>query len=179
MEAKEMKWYVVYVHSGCEKAVKQRLEEKIKKAGVEDSFAEILIPSQEVQEIKAGKKQMVEKKIFPGYVLINMAMSNETWHMVRDIPLVSGFLGQKMKPTPVSEADAANLIRRLESKEESFAIGVSFDVGQTVRVTEGPFASFNGVIGTVDDKRQKIKVSVSIFGRPTEVELSYNQVEKV
>lgn len=173
------RWYVVYVHSGCERTVKSRLEEKIKKAGVEREFEEILIPSQEVAEIKSGKKTLVEKKVFPGYVLIRMIMNNETWHMVRDIPLVSGFLGTKMKPTPVSEADAENLIRRLESKDESFDIGTSFEVGETIKVIEGPFASFNGVVNSVDDKKQRLKVSVSIFGRPTDVELSYTQVEKV
>ena len=173
------RWYVVYVHSGCEKVVVKRLEEKIKKANMEESFIEILIPSQEMTEIKNGKKVKVEKKFFPGYVLINMVMNNETWHMVRDIPLVSGFLGSKLKPTPVSEKDAEMLIRRLENKEEGFASGVVFEAGEHVRVNEGPFASFNGIVEKVDDEKQRLKVSVSIFGRPTQVDLGFTQVEKI
>jgi transcriptional antiterminator NusG len=173
------RWYVVYVHSGCEKVVVSRLEEKIKKMGMEDSFEEILIPSQETFEIKQGKKVKVERKFFPGYVLIRMAMNDETWHMVRDIPLVSGFLGSRTKPSPVSEKDAENLIHRLENKEENFASDIHYDVGEQVKVNEGPFASFNGVIERVDDEKQRLKVSVSIFGRPTQVDLGYTQVEKI
>ncbi|MDR2099008.1 MAG: transcription termination/antitermination protein NusG [Rickettsiales bacterium] len=173
------RWYVVYVHSGCEKAVVTRLEEKIKKARMEDSFVEILIPSQETVEIKQGKKVKVEKKFFPGYVLIHMVMNDETWHMVKDIPLVSGFLGSRTKPSPVTEKDAANLIHRLENKEENFASAIHYDVGEQVKVNEGPFASFNGIIERVDDEKQRLKVSVSIFGRPTQVDLGYTQVEKI
>lgn len=173
------RWYVVYVHSGCEKAVVKRLEEKIKKQKMEDSFVEILIPTQESTEIKQGKKVKVEKKFFPGYVLIRMVMNDDTWHMVRDIPLVSGFLGSRTKPSPVSEKDAENLIHRLENVEDSFVSDIKFEAGEQVKVCEGPFASFNGVIEKVDDEKQRLKVSVSIFGRPTQVDLEYNQVEKI
>lgn len=173
------RWYVVYVHSGCEKAVVKRLEEKIKKQKMEDSFEEILIPTQEAVEIKQGKKVKVEKKFFPGYVLIRMVMNDDTWHMVRDIPLVSGFLGSRTKPSPVSEKDAENLIYRLENAEESFMSDIKYEVGQQVKVCDGPFASFNGVIEKIDDEKQRLKVSVSIFGRPTQVDLEFNQVEKI
>ncbi|MDR1009109.1 MAG: transcription termination/antitermination protein NusG [Rickettsiales bacterium] len=176
----EARWYVVYVHSGCEKAVVTRLEEKIRKLKAEDKFEEILIPSQEAVELKHGKKVKVDKKVFPGYVLIRMIMNNETWHMVRDIPLVSGFLGSHMKPTPISEKEAANLIHRLENTEENtFALDITYETGEQVKVTEGPFASFNGVIEKVDAEKQRVSVSVSIFGRPTQVDLSYSQVEKI
>ena len=173
------KWYIVYVHSGCEKAVKTRIEEKVKKFGVTDLFDEILIPTRESVEVKQGKKVSVEKKFFPGYVLIHMVMNDDTWHLVRDIPLVSGFLGSRTKPTPVSEKDADALIHRLENNEQSFAEVLSYEVGEQVKVCEGPFASFNGVVEKVDDERQRVKVAVSIFGRPTQVELDFTQVEKV
>ncbi len=173
------RWYVVYVHSGCEKAVVKRLEEKIKKYKMEDAFEEILIPTQETTEVKQGKKVKVEKKFFPGYVLIRMIMNDDTWHMVRDIPLVSGFLGSRTKPSPVSEKDADALLHRLENTEESFSSGLSFEVGEQVKVCEGPFASFNGTVEKVDDEKQRVKVSVSIFGRPTQVDLEFTQVEKL
>jgi len=176
----DARWYVVYVHSGCEKVVVTRLEEKIRKLKAEDKFEEILIPSQEAVELKHGKKVKVEKKVFPGYVLIRMVMNNETWHMVRDIPLVSGFLGSHSKPTPISEKEADILIRRLENTEEnSFVADITYESGEQVKVTEGPFASFNGVIERVDAEKQRVSVAVSIFGRPTQVELSYSQVEKI
>jgi transcriptional antiterminator NusG len=178
-KSESARWYVVYVHSGCEKVVVKRLEEKIKKLKMEDSFVEILIPSHEATEIKQGKKVKVERKFFPGYVLIRMVMNDETWHMVRDIPLVSGFLGSRMKPSPVSEKDAESLIHRLENKEENFVSGVAYEAGEQVKVNEGPFASFNGVIEKVDDEKQRLKVSVSIFGRPTQVDLGFTQVEKI
>ena len=192
------RWYVVYVHSGCENAVKTRLEEKIKKLHAEDSFEEILIPKQDIVD-KAGKK--TEKKFFPGYVLIRMVMTDDTWHMVRDIPLVSGFLGARTtsvsktkvdaantngvsfaasRATPISDKDAEALIHRLESKEDSFvSTGITFEVGDQVKVCEGPFASFNGTVEKVDDEKQRVKVSVSIFGRPTQVDLEFTQVEKL
>ena len=173
------RWYVVYVHSGCEKAVVKRLEEKIKKFHAEDSFEEILIPTQEATEIKNGKKVSVEKKFFPGYVLIRMVMNDDTWHMVRDIPLVSGFLGSRTKPSPVTEKDADALLHRLESNDQSLSTGLSYEVGEQVKVCEGPFASFNGVVEKVDDEKQRVKVSVSIFGRPTQVDLEFTQVEKL
>ncbi|MCL2439886.1 MAG: transcription termination/antitermination protein NusG [Alphaproteobacteria bacterium] len=175
------RWYVAYVHSGCEKAVLDRLNEKIKKLKQDALFNEILIPSHEITELKNGKKVKVEKKLFPGYILINMVMNNDTWHTVKDIPLVSGFLGSHSKPSPVSEREAQALIHRLDNSagEETFVSDVSYDVGEAVRVNEGPFASFNGVIERVDAEKQRVLVSVSIFGRPTQVELSFFQVEKI
>ena len=173
------RWYVVYVHSGCEKAVVSRLEEKIKKYKMQDSFEEILIPTQEVTEVKQGKKVKVEKKFFPGYVLIRMVMNDDTWHLVRDIPLVSGFFGSRTKPSPVSEKDADVLLHRLENNDESLSTGISFEVGEQVKVCDGPFASFNGVVEKVDEEKQRVKVSVSIFGRPTQVDLEFVQVEKL
>jgi transcriptional antiterminator NusG len=174
------RWYVVYVHSGCEKAVVTRLEEKIKKLKAEDKFEEILIPSQEITEFKHGKKVKVERKIFPGYVLIRMTMNNDTWHMVKDIPLVSGFLGTHQNPIPVSEKEAQNLIHRLENTDGGeFVADITYEAGEQVKVIEGPFASFNGVVERVDAEKQRVIVSVSIFGRPTSVDLVYTQVEKI
>lgn len=173
------KWYVIYVHSGCEKAVVKSLEEKIKKHKMEDSFVEILIPTQEVMEVKLGKKVAVEKKFFPGYVLIHMVMNDDTWHVVRDIPLVSGFLGSRTKPSPVSDKDAQSLIHRLENVEDNFVSDIIYEVGEQVKVCDGPFASFNGVIERIDEEKQRLKVSVSIFGRPTQVDLEFMQVEKL
>ncbi len=178
-EKSSARWYIVYVHSGCEKVVVTRLEEKIKKHKMEAFFEEMLIPTQEVTELKQGKKVKVEKKFFPGYVLIRMIMNDDTWHLVRDIPLVSGFLGSRTRPSPVSERDADILIHRLENTEETFVSGITFEVGEQVKVCDGPFASFNGSVEKVDDEKQRLKVSVSIFGRPTQVDLEFTQVEKL
>jgi len=175
----DARWYVAYVHAGCEKTVVNRLEEKIKKFGKEDLFEEILIPTQEIIEVKQGKKVKTEKKFFPGYVLIRMVMNNETWHLVKDISLVSGFLGSKTKPSPVSEKDANSLLHRLENKEETLDMTISFDVGEHIKIVDGPFASFNGVVEKVDDEKQRLSVSVSIFGRPTQVDLEFLQVKKL
>ena len=177
--ANNARWYVAYVHSGCEKTVVTRLEEKIKKAHKEDFFEEILIPTREVTEIKQGKKVTTEKKIFPGYVLIRMVMNNDTWHLVRDITLVSGFLGSRTKPSPISEKEADSLLNRLENKEEAFVAEIMFEVGEHVKITDGPFASFNGTVEKVDEEKNRLSVSVSIFGRPTQVELEFAQVEKL
>ena len=173
------RWYVAYVHSGCERAVVNRLEEKIKKFNQEEMFEEILIPTQEVTEIKQGKKVKTEKKFFPGYLLIKMVMNNETWHMVRDIPLVSGFLGTKSKALPITEKEAKELIQRLENKDEEFVSDTTYEVGDKVKITDGPFASFNGLVEKVDAEKNRVSVSVSIFGRPTLVELEYIQVERL
>ncbi len=173
------RWYVAYVHSGCEKVVVTRLEEKIKKFNQEAMFDEILIPTQEVTEIKQGKKVKTEKKFFPGYLLIKMIMNNETWHMVRDIPLVSGFLGTKSKALPISEKEAKELIYRLENKDEEFIADTTYEVGDKVKIIDGPFASFNGLVEKVDAEKNRVSVSVSIFGRPTIVDLEYIQVEKL
>ncbi len=173
------KWYVVYVHSGCEKTVVNRLEEKIKKAHKEDLFEEMLIPTREVTEVKQGKKVLTEKKFFPGYVLIRMVMNNDTWHLVKGISLVSGFLGARSKPTPISEKDADNLLHRLENKEEEFVADITFEVGEHVKIIDGPFASFNGNVESVDEEKSRLSVSVSIFGRPTQVDLEFTQVEKI
>ncbi|MDR2841875.1 MAG: transcription termination/antitermination protein NusG, partial [Spirochaetaceae bacterium] len=173
------RWFVVYVQSGYEMAVKTRLEEEIRRAGMDELFSEILIPSQETDVLKAGKKVQVEKKVFQGYVLINMVMNDETLHVVKNIPFVSGFLGTEMKPMPLSSKDAESFIHRLESKKKSFDPGISYFVGEQVKVIDGPFASLNGVIECVDEEKSLVKVSVSIFGRSTEVDLAYTQVEKL
>ncbi|MDR3126343.1 MAG: transcription termination/antitermination protein NusG [Rickettsiales bacterium] len=173
------RWYVVYVHSGCENAVVQRLTERVKRAGMEKMFEEMLIPSQETYELKAGKKVKVEKKVFPGYLLLRMVMNNETWHLVKDISLVTGFLGSKTSPTPISEKEAETLIHRLEDKNTPIESAIAYEVGEQIKVVDGPFASFNGVVEKVDQEKQRVSVSVSIFGRPTQVDLGYSQIEKV
>jgi len=175
----QARWYVAYVHSGCEKAVVNRINERIQKFKMQNMFEEILVPSHESTELRAGKKIKVEKKVFPGYVLIRMVMNNETWHLVKDISLVSGFLGSRTTPTPISEREANNLIHRLEDKDTPIESDITYEAGEQIKVTDGPFASFNGVIERVDQEKQRVSVSVSIFGRPTQVDLGYSQVEKI
>jgi transcriptional antiterminator NusG len=142
-------------------------------------FGEILIPTEEVTEIKKGEKVKTERKFFPGYILVQMILTDETWHLVRSIPKVSGFLGSRGKPTPISEAEVEKIVRRIEDSASSTVSAVSYEIGDAVTVCDGPFASFQGVIEDVEREKERVKVSVSIFGRPTNVDLSFSQIEKI
>jgi transcriptional antiterminator NusG len=176
----EKKWYVVHVYSGFEKKIAQQIREQAAQKGLSDAFEEILVPAEQVTEVRRGQKVDTERKFFPGYILIKMAMSDEAWHLVKNTPKVTGFLGTRNKPQPISEAEAQRILGQLkESVEKPKKPAIVFEVGEQVRVTDGPFTSFNGTVEEVDEEKGRIKVSVSIFGRATPVELEYGQVEKL
>jgi len=172
-------WYVVHAYSGFEAKVKASLEEHIALAGMQDKFGEIMIPTEEVIEIRGGAKRRSERKFFPGYVLVEMEMTDETWHMVKNVPKVMGFIGgTKDKPAPISEKEAMAIIGAVKEGVEKPKPKVLYQPGEVVRVTEGPFNDFNGVVEEVDYDRNRLKVAVLIFGRSTPVELEFGQVEK-
>ncbi|MCF6767367.1 transcription termination/antitermination protein NusG [Thiotrichales bacterium 19S11-10] len=174
------KWYVIQAYSGYEKRVKLQLEEQIKLAALEDSFGDILVPTEEVVEMKQGQKRKSERKFFPGYVLIQMEMNDETWQLVRRVPRVSGFVGGKSdRPAPISDKEAEAILSSIKGKEEGqYKPRTTFQVGEVVRVLEGPFAEFTGVVEEVNYEKSRLQVAVSIFGRSTPVELEFSQVEK-
>ncbi len=171
-------WYVVQVYSGFEDKVEGMLRENAERAGHADQFGEIMVPREEVVELKDGQKVTSQRKFFPGYIMVEMELNDETWHVVKDTRQVSGFLGSGGKPRPVPQSQVDQLRQQIEEGIERPKPKVLFDVGEAVRVIDGPFASFNGVVEEVDEEKAKLKVSVSIFGRPTPVELDYVQVEK-
>ncbi len=172
------RWYVVQVYSGFEDKVATMLKENAARAGLADKFGEILVPREEVVELKGGQKVTSSRKFFPGYILVEMEMDDDTWHVVKDTRQVSGFLGSAGKPRPMPQHEVDAIRRQIEEGIERPKPKVLFDVGDAVRVIDGPFASFNGVVEEVDAEKGKLKVSVSIFGRPTPVELDFIQVEK-
>ena len=175
----EKRWYVVHVYSGFEKKIAQQIREQAAQKGLGDAFDEILVPSEEVTEVRRGQKINSERKFFPGYVLVKMAMSDEAWHLVKDTPKVTGFLGARNKPAPITEAEAQRIVNQVqEGVDKPRRPSITFEVGEQVRVADGPFTSFNGTVEEVDEERGRVKVSVSIFGRSTPVELEYGQVEK-
>jgi len=173
------RWYVVHTYSGFEKSVKRALEERIKRAHMEDKFGQILVPVEEVVEMKGGQKRTSERKFFPGYVLVEMEMDDATWHLVKSVPKVTGFVGgSAAKPTPIGEKEVQALMQQIQEGVEKPKPKVLFEVGEAVRVTEGPFADFHGNVEEVNYDKNKLRVSVMIFGRSTPVELDFSQVEK-
>ena len=173
------RWFVVHVYSGFEKKVAQSIREQAAQKGLAERFEEILVPTEEVVEIKRGAKVSSERKIFPGYVLIKMDLDDITWHLVKNTAKVTGFLGGRGRPLPISDAEAARIMRQIQEGIERPKPSITFEIGEQVRVSDGPFTSFNGVVEEVDEEKSRIKVAVSIFGRATPVDLEYSQVEKV
>lgn len=173
-----MKWYGVHTYSGYENKVKLTLEERIRALGAEDFFGEVLIPSETVVELKKGERRTSSRKFFPGYILVRMELNNETWHIVKDTPKVTGFVGGGIAPPAIPDEEVAKITTRMEEGVERPKPKVEFEVGETVRVVDGPFLNFTGVVEDVKPDKGKLKVMVSIFGRVTPVELEFIQVEK-
>ncbi len=173
------RWYVLHVYSGFEKKIATQIKEQAELKGLAETIGEIIVPAEEVTEVRRAQKVNTERKFFPGYVLINMEMSDDAWHLVKDVPKVTGFLGSKTRPSPISDAEAERIMKQAQEGTENRRPAVIFEIGEQVRVADGPFTSFNGVIEEVDEDKGRVKVSVSIFGRSTPVDLEYGQVEKV
>lgn len=172
------RWYVVHAYSGYEKKVAEALKERIELQGMQDKFGEVLVPTEEVVEMRGGQKRRSERKFFPGYVLIEMELADDSWHLVKDTPRVMGFIGGKAdKPAPITEAEANTILQRIESGDKPRPKTI-FEAGEMVRVTDGPFNDFNGVVEEVNYEKSKLHVAVLIFGRSTPVELDFGQVEK-
>lgn len=175
-----MRWYVIHAYSGFEKSVQKSLMERIERSGMQHLFGQILVPVEEVVEVKAGRKAVSERKFFPGYVLIEMEMTDDTWHLVKSAPKVTGFIGGSgNRPAPISEREVQSIMQQMQDGVEKPRPKVLFEVGEQLRVTEGPFADFNATVEDVDYDKSRIKVSVLIFGRATPVEVDFAQVEKV
>ena len=173
------RWYVVHAYSGFEGHVKRSLQERVERAGMQDLFGEILVPTEEVVEMRAGSQRRSERKFFPGYVLVNMEMTDDTWHLVKDVPKVMGFIGGTGdRPAPISDKEAEAILQRMQEGVDKPKPKVLFEPGEVVRVTDGPFNDFNGVVEEVDYEKSRLKVSVLIFGRSTPVDLEFGQVEK-
>lgn len=173
------RWYVVQAFSGFEQQVKRSLEERVRRYGLQERFGDILVPTEEVVEMREGQKRKSERKFFPGYVLVQMEMDDETWHLVKDVPRVLGFIGGTSdKPAPITEAEAEEILERIREGAEQPRPKVLFEPGEMVRVTEGPFTDFNGVVEEVNYEKNKLRVAVLIFGRSTPVELDFGQIEK-
>ncbi|MDD5275233.1 MAG: transcription termination/antitermination protein NusG [Methylovulum sp.] len=174
-----LRWYVVHAYSNFENKVKQALEERIKREGLEHCFGKILVPSEEIVEMRMGQQRKSERKFFPGYVLVQMELTDETWHLVKDVPKVLGFIGGTSdKPAPISEKEAMAILDRVEEGVNKPRPKILFEVGEVVRIIDGPFKDFNGTVEEVNYEKSKLKISVLIFGRSTSVELGFSQVEK-
>lgn len=175
----DLRWYVVHAYSGMEKAVERNIQERINQAGMQSKFGRILVPTEEVVEIKNGQKKTTERRFFPGYVLVEMMMDDDTWHLVKHTNKVTGFVGgAKNRPAPISEAEVQKIVGQMQEGTDKPRHKVEFEVGEYVRVKEGPFTDFNGTVEDVNYEKSKVRVSVTIFGRATPVELEFAQVEK-
>ena len=173
-----MNWYIVQAYSGFEQKVAQSIKDELKKHELAEKLDQILVPTHQVTEVKKGKRTKKEKKFFPGYVLIKVELSKQIYHMIKNLQKVSGFLGSADKPTPISDSEIKRILGQVSESAVSKKIGISFEIGEKVKVCDGPFASFNGLIEEIDEEKSRLKVSVSIFGRATPVDLEFNQVEK-
>lgn len=174
-----MRWYVVHVYSGFEKKVATTIREQAAAQGMEDLIEEVLVPTEEVVEMRRGAKVNTERKFFPGYILVKMQLTDQTWHLVQSQPKVTGFLGGKGRPSPITEAEASRIIKQVSEGVDRPKPSITFEIGEQVRVADGPFATFNGYVEDVDEEKARLKVAVSIFGRSTPVDLEFTQVEKV
>jgi transcriptional antiterminator NusG len=174
-----MRWYIVHAYSNFERIVAESIKERAAAQGLSDLFAEVLVPMEEVVEMRRGRKIASERKFFPGYVLVKMELNDETYHLIKSTPKVTGFLGTDNKPIPITEEEAGRILQQVQEGVERPKPSVTFEIGEQVRVADGPFASFNGLVEEVDEERARLKVAVSIFGRATPVELEYAQVEKI
>ncbi|MCK9530114.1 MAG: transcription termination/antitermination protein NusG [Gammaproteobacteria bacterium] len=174
-----LRWYVVHAYSGFENQVKRSLEERIRRGGMQEMFGQILVPTEEVIEMREGQKRKSDRKFFPGYVLVQMEMNDETWHLVKDVPKVMGFIGGTAdRPAPISDREADAILARVQEGAEKPRPKVLFEPGEVVRIVEGPFNDFNGVVEEVDYEKNRLRVAVLIFGRSTPVELEFGQVDK-
>ncbi len=175
----DKRWYIVHAYSNFERKVADSIREQAVSTGLNDLFEEILVPTEKVVEVRRGRKVDAERKFFPGYVLVKMAMTDEAYHLIKNTPKVTGFLGADNKPVAISESEANRILQQVQEGVERPKPSISFEIGEQVRVSDGPFASFNGLVEEVDEERARLKVAVSIFGRATPVELEYGQVEKL
>ena len=173
-----MNWYIVQAYSGFENKVADNIKDVMSKSSFEANLGEILVPTHKITEVKQGKRKEKQKKYFPGYVLVKLDLNKEIYHKIKNIQKVSGFLGPEGKPVPVSESHIKKIIDQANSSKESAVAGVSFEIGEKVKVCDGPFASFTGLVEEINEEKSRLKVSVSIFGRPTPVDLDFNQIEK-
>ena len=173
------RWYIVHAYSNFEKKVAESIKEQAAAKGLEDLFDEVLVPTEEVVEMRRGRKIQSERRFFPGYVLVKMEMTDEAYHLIKNTPKVTGFLGSDNKPVPIPDAEADRILMQIQEGVERPKPSISFEIGEQIRVADGPFASFSGTVQEVDEERSRLKVEVSIFGRATPVELEYGQVEKV
>ncbi|MFO1154923.1 MAG: transcription termination/antitermination protein NusG [Rhodospirillales bacterium] len=173
------RWYVIHVYSGFERKVAQSIEEQARQAGMGDRIPQVMVPMEQIVEVRRGKAVNADRKFFPGYVLVQMEMTDDTWHLVKNTPKVTGFLGSRGRPTPISDTEAERILSQVQEGIERPKPSIIFEIGEQVRVCDGPFTSFSGLVEEVDEARSRLKVAVSIFGRSTPVELEYAQVEKL
>ena len=173
-----MNWYIVQAYSGFEKKVADSIKDVMVRSSMETNLGEVLVPTHKVTEVKKGKRTQKQKKYFPGYILVKLDLNKQIYHKIKNIQKVSGFLGPEGKPVPVSENEVKKIMNQITETETNPSAGISFEIGEKVRVCDGPFASFSGLVEEIDEDKSRLKVSVSIFGRPTPVDLEFNQVEK-